>query len=663
MHMSSIFESISDLFFSLEGGARLVSEEEISAGNRVTQGWSLRCLGGKPLRCDGLKIVFFPVAAEKATGSSEAVTSIELTIQKTKPKTAANIKRTPFEEENYIASAWSRPMNLPLSRGPRTLRVLGPMPELLVKDVTEEETGGKAVEGTVNRILLRLTAGQKERCNNLKYKISCFSVLVTPGGSTRRLVSEQEVTSEPGTSADMKNPAFRTPTLVSASKDSKSSQTDYGYTLPDGWNIAGEGNSYAGSPCSVLQDGGSTFIQLNFFRPPPSTQNPTLLPNDENIGDVSVCKTDFYVTISYDQQRPLAQKRSMAKRSSRRRRASAKPGDTGESSSGEPEKKAEEQKAVEALDEVSLEFSGSVVWEKPLSATFNHGPRTSLPSGNLHESNTTDNLSDDRNPEAELCLSEGESSTTRCTLQTDDAIKGLKAEIYSIRFEDATDSEKVSLGLLSGTAIEKSGILYSPQSNDPCRILSLGSKLSVAYTVKPTLHRVSVASGTRAELGIISVDWKPSSLQLPDDLNRDSVDLGGYPSHGPLRLQSPSTIRFPGPLAFIERSPFEATIDNVPAAPRIGHPFGVTYNILNKTPLGQIARVNVVEPSEDTGLLFAGMVSGELTLAPSESQSISYTFLATRAGKVRLPSLEVSSERYKSWIIKEPTQKAVYIFP
>ena len=109
------------------------------------------------MRCDGLRLVFYPVHAEKT--SAEKVTLIELTIQKRKPRTAANIKRTPFEKEKYIVSAWSRPQYLPLSRGPPSLRVLGPMLQLVVTNLTEEVTNGKAIEGTVNRLLFRLQAG------------------------------------------------------------------------------------------------------------------------------------------------------------------------------------------------------------------------------------------------------------------------------------------------------------------------------------------------------------------------------------------------------------------------------------------------------------------------------------------------------------------------
>jgi hypothetical protein len=65
------------------------------------------------------------------------------------------------------------------------------------------------------------------------------------------------------------------------------------------------------------------------------------------------------------------------------------------------------------------------------------------------------------------------------------------------------------------------------------------------------------------------------------------------------------------------------------------------------------------------GLLISGMINGELCLAPDEEQLLSYTVLALRAGKAARPSLRVSSERYKTWVINEDRtcNRPLYIFP
>lgn len=413
-------------------------------GNRNSQGWNVRFLGGKPLLCDGLSIVFYPVQAEKSTGGVEQVTLIELTIEKKKKKTAANIKRTPFEEENYIASAWSRPPLVPFSKGPRSLRILGPLPQLLVTDLTEPLTKGKALEGTVNRILLKLQAGPDEICSKMKISVSCFSVLITPSGSTKRLIAPEEITDEVENSIDMKNPLFRTPILVSSAADSHECvPTEFGYTLPSGWLVSGSGQKDATKDLEPLKRGESSYVNIDFFRPAAHTQREgfpleSLIP-DEDLGDVSTCKTDFYVTLTYEQERPAAIKAPMKKirrRSARKRpvMSSASKGD-----SGGPEKmnssindEGTGPMPSEAPKEVSLEFTGSIIWASPITASFSAGARRVYPSGNRHPTNGAEGEEDEND---ERVVVDGESVSTRCTLHLNPSMDGLSTELASIRFE------------------------------------------------------------------------------------------------------------------------------------------------------------------------------------------------------------------------------------
>jgi len=261
-------------------------------------------------------------------------------------------------------------------------------------------------------------------------------------------------------------------------------------------------------------------------------------------------------------------------------------------------------------------------------------------------------------------------------------MEGIKTEILEVRFEDTTQSEDnqpgVKLDLLDSLRSSNDEncehLLYKPQPSDPCRVLSSGSKVAVAYTVKPKLVGVPVGETLRSTLGLVSIDWKPSPLPFPADVPTDTDDaFGGFRMHGPLRLEAPATIRFSGPSCRIDNTPFEAVLYDAPATPKMGVPFGVRYKIKNKTSQHQLVSVHVVDPMSsqsslspgtDEGLLFSGMTQGELSLAPSEEQSVSYTILATRAGKVRLPALEISSDRFSSWIVKENTpSRDVYIIP
>jgi hypothetical protein len=411
------------------GGARLVSEETLSKGNNVSQGWSLRFLGGKSLRCDGLKVVFYPVQAERA-GSLEKVTLIELTIGMKKPKTAVDIKRTPYEEDNYVASAWSRPEHVPFSRGPRCLRVLGPQPELVISNLTDSVTDGKALEGTVNRMLLKLQAGQNERCTDVKFSMTCFSVLITPTGSTKRLVTQEAITAQlSDCSVNMNDPAFRTPSIVVPTLQAATeTPTDYGYNLPPGWGLAEEGQGYTGTIASSMKGGEAAFLPLHFFRPA------TLLQDDR-----MTCKTDFYVTVSYRQERSAARKQKVNKRAARQRPVMSG-GNKASGANGDPPEHDESSqldtpvdKPVDSSDEVSLEYSGSILWAHPLCATFSQGVRRNQPSGSRHPSNVVNNAVD-AGLDDEFALIDGENVTVKCSLTAMGEVEGLNTEIVSVRF-------------------------------------------------------------------------------------------------------------------------------------------------------------------------------------------------------------------------------------
>jgi hypothetical protein len=673
------------------GGARLVSEEALSKGNNVSQGWSLRFLGGKSLRCDGLKVVFYPVQAERATGSLEKVTLIELTIEMKKAKTAADIKRTPYEEDNYVASAWSRPEHVPFSRGPRCLRVLGPQPELVISNLSDPVTDGKALEGTVNRILLKLQAGQNERCTDVKFSVSCFSILMTPNGSTKRLVSQEELTAAlSDCSVNMKDPIFRTPSIVMSTQESSSqTSTDYGYDLPPGWDLAEAGQGYTGTIASSMKGGESVFLPLHFFRPA------TLLLDDRNM-----CKTDFYVTVTYKQERSAAQKQKVNRRTSRQRpvmsgsiKVSGANGNPPEQNENSHED-APVARPVESSDEVSLEYSGSIVWAHPLCATFSQGVRRNHPSGSRHPSNAVNN-GVDAGLDDEFALIDGETVTLKCSLQAGTAVEGLNTEIVSVRFlvsvhvlhcsylhsvspyilirhlffqNDPDPESPLDLSLTSGDS--DSDVLYKAGPSELSRVLSPSSKLSLAYTVQGYLKDDYKKGGVTSSLGAILVDWLPSTIHLPDEVQKDSTGLDGIKAHGPLALETPSTMSFAGPLCYIESTPFEAKLQSVPSAPKVAVPFEVNYQIKNKTKVHQTLSVSMNESSagaavQSDGLLISGMINGELYLAPDEEQCLSYTVLALRAGKAALPSLRVSSARYKSWVINDDRgcNRPLYIFP
>jgi hypothetical protein len=613
---------------------------------------------------------FYPVQVEKATGSAEAVTPIILTVEKKKPKTAANIKRTPFEEENYIASAWSRPESLKLSLGPRSLRVLPPMPDLTVTDVTEELTGGNALEGTVNRVLLKLTAGEKERCRDIKYKVTCFSVLISPNGATRRLVSEAALVESEG-AVSMKNPSFRTPSLVAPSEGSSEAvATEHGYSLPRGWRLAGTGHAFSGAPIASLSNGESGFVTLDFYRPSPLIHTtPASSGEDSEVGETSLCKTDFYVSLSYRQEGTPRQtgKRSSIRRSVTRPRPVMRSSSVEQSMVDHSDQSTSTKTAVPDVcyEEVSLEFTGSIVWAKPLSASFRRGAKKSYPSGIVGEA--LNQITNTTSPSANVdgfFVVDGDDVSTDCVLKADCNVEGLKTEVLAVRFEN-TDDASVSLSLRSVGPDSKESGLYSPALDDPCRLLSRGSRIAVPYIVKPRLNNSDESSaGVTTSLGTIAVDWKPSPLPLPSDAKHCIDKLNGIASHGPLRLELPGTLRFAGPNCVIRSPPFGVAVKSVPSAPRAGSPFDLAFSVTNRTPFHQALSVTLKDPAEDSlgVLLFSGTTRGELVLSPHETQVLAYTMVATRAGRMRLPSLNVVSLPTGSTLLSEEGAM-IYVFP
>jgi hypothetical protein len=414
-------------------GARLISEELFGTGPSSSNAqWSLRFLGGRPLRCDGLQLTFYPVYVE-TTASGGSITFIELTIEKKKPKTAANIRRTPFEEDNYLASAWSRPHHLPLTGGPCCLRVLGPIPEMTVTNVSDPMTSGRALEGTVNRVLFKFQAGDTEICRDIKFRVTCGSTLLTPDGTTRRIAEEESSLPEEGLTEAMKNPAVRTPVLVTSDSSFKIPQaTEFGYDLPVGWTLLGKGHGDREEqrpPTQELQCGESTYVWIDLFRPllPLSAQERKESEDDESIRGASICQTDFDLAITYRQAKPTAHKQPVRRGS--RRRKPVVPSDAA----------AEETESAEKLADVSdlvvLEHSGSVLWTTPLLAKFSlaEGMPSFYPSGSRHPSNT---LSESKEaPESEIALVDGQRFSAKCTLRATAASDGLSVEIVKITYK------------------------------------------------------------------------------------------------------------------------------------------------------------------------------------------------------------------------------------
>jgi len=226
------------------------------------------------------------------------------------------------------------------------------------------------------------------------------------------------------------------------------------------------------------------------------------------------------------------------------------------------------------------------------------------------------------------------------------------------------------LRLQSRTESGMPGVLFASKANDSTRILTDGSKFGLTYSVKPVIREQYIKGSISTRLGVIWVDWYPVSISLPEDLSHLGSDIESLGCHGPLRLSEPATLKFRGPPCYIENAPFETVLESLKSSPRVATPFEMSYRISNKTGMQQKLSVLMSDQSSDDrersnvseGVLVSGLINGEITLAPYESQTLSYTALATKAGKTTMPALSISSDRYKTWLVKDQMDGSREIF-
>ena len=587
-----------------------------------------------------------------------------------KPKSVAPPKRTPFEANNYVESAWARPDYVPLSQGPRCLRVLGPMPHMVVANLTNALVNGKVLEGTVNRFVFKLEAGAGECCYGIEYKVTCSTILLSSDGTTTHLNPEEGVPLSNEGEVDLKSVGKRTPVIVCPDNTSNSKRTtDFGYELPLGWSLVGTGHASDKVFHHVpnLKAGHSTYICFDLYRPSRSLK-PLENPYDsdgQNAEETVVCQSNFDISISYKQSRQSPNALS------------------------EPEG----QENSELADSVQLEHSGSVVWESPLRADFFVDGRSqrAFPSGSRHPSNhlSYSEETPENGVQPELALINGEITSARCAFRSNVAGDGLGIEIARIGFEvsrvkeqkitfssrnqihallfrwaqekDSTidkDDNACELRLQTGASACAPGVLFAPKGNDSSRILTNGSRFGLSYSIQPLVKDQYMKGSVSTRLGVIWVDWYPVSVPLPEDIPQSDIER--LQSHGPLRPSEPATLKFRGPPCYIEDAPFETVLEPLPPSPRVAVPFEMSYRISNKTGMQQKLSVLMRDQYDDRernnvseGILVSGLVSGDITLSPFETQTLSYTALATKAGKTVMPALKISSDRYKTWVVKD----------
>lgn len=577
-------------------------------------------IGGTPVNCREFEMGLRSSAIEGGR-------SILLTLFSRRRASRTDVqKKALIEEENYVMSSWARPRFHAFSLGPRCIRVHEPSPDISITDMTGIHTRRRLMEGTINRILIKVQAGKNEICHSLRFSVTCSSTLAVAEETADGPIPVKAA----GGVSDNVSPLKRLPMLVE--KDSSIITpivTEEGYTLPAGWKpkpnsgLGKDGLAAASPVSSVLNAGKSTFLSFDIFRPMPLLPKVGGNPID---GDPS-CWSRYTIRLSYKQGRP------------------------------------DRRPDVQAIgDSVTREFSGSVLWCPPLNSHFNvvKGVQKTYPSGIRHPSNRFEENVSVMEGDDDAVAIDGEDMRMRCALQADEAKYGLAVEVQKVSFE-SPDNKNCEISIISDKA---SSNLFSKNDRDESHSLRTGSILGMCYNIRTQLnssfHNPETSEereSIRAPLGVLVVDWLPVGLAAIEGNN-----------HGPLLLPKASTIKFFGPMCCIERAPFEARLLSFPAAPRVAVPFKVKYLILNKTCLHQRLSLSITEPhlggksEASDALLISGFVNGDVHLAPSESRVLCYSALAMMAGRTPMPNLTLFSLRYKSWVINDGPDSSRHLF-
>ena len=602
-------------------GARFISEEdafrqELSYRSKVSP-WSLRCLGGKPLRCSGVKILFSPVGTSLSCNGGGI--QIDLSMKKVHPTKESQIKRTPFEEDNYLSSSWQRPRSLSVSSGPECLRLIPPLAYMEVENITEPYTNGRVLEGAVNRIVLKLTAGLTEICSDVKIRMRCSSSFASSDGSVKRIGRVSDASNEQDDVFDMTNPSVRTPVLVRSDVRSKAVATGFGYVLTNGWDLVGNGlgdiddfsidGGYS-ILTTKLEDGEHAYAYFDIFRP---CHDATITNEDGKYSTLNslTCQSEVDVTIRYEKKRGLDS-----------------------NSSG---------------DFVSLDYKVAVLWTSPVSTVFAPG-NSNLPlsSGNRHPSNSAP-LNVASPSDKEIVVTDKERVVTACTLEAATGVKGLDITVDRVKFTDSVDENAPCRFKLLGE-YSSDGCLYEADVGDPGSKLGFGSKLSFVWTAEANMESAYLKGSVTTTLGIISVYWHPLPLNLPAEVDLKASDFASV--HGPLQLSESSVCCFNGPPCYIENAPFDVTLKQIPDMIQVAVPFELSYIITNKTALNQEVHLQVKDAdSLNDTFLMAGLINEEVSIAPFECFSFSIMVVPLKIGQVTVPRIMASSRRYSTWIL------------
>ena len=314
-------------------------------------------------------------------------------------------------------------------------------------------------------------------------------------------------------------------------------------------------------------------------------------------------------------------------------------------------------------DLIMVILSGLVEWVPPFTAEFGrpiacgiqHSPNImSLQSTHIEPVIATSDV------DTGLIFADGECIRMKCSLEaTGIGSDNVAATILRVTNKDNSKGPQD---------------VYTSDSPLFRNQLKRGSRLFLSYSA--TAQKLCEGGDNGDEtihLGGISVDWKPLSLYLPNDLKSLFVtadDKFGS-AHGPLDISGglmPFNVQ--GPQCQISPSLFKVELLNIPATPKVGTPFCITHQVTNLTAEIQTLTlqlrlaqggVGAVDPTPPQ-LLCAGKVKDEVQVGPYECRTFSFTFMSLVTGKVCMPQLTIYSGRHQNWVIKETLGPPRYLF-
>jgi len=248
-----------------------------------------------------------------------------------------------------------------------------------ITDLTEAQTANTAVEGTVNRIVLKLQAGADEDCRDIRVVLKCIN--------SRKPLSESPGEPSPANVVDFNE----APIFVRRSQRRATADVAGSVVLPVGWALREDvsndvSQGVASSLAPLLGAGQSLLMPLEIF-----------CPLDRQPGEARTTfrSTSYEVLILYKKLHPG--------------------GNAG------------------AGDEVTVVRNGCIDWITPFSARFfpqPSGPRKAFPGGILHASNLVSGGS--ATSSGELVAANNEIVRIRCVLETNGLGTNVAAKVKSV---------------------------------------------------------------------------------------------------------------------------------------------------------------------------------------------------------------------------------------